>query len=161
MANKKYLILIVFFITVYQSPVSSAPPVNSLLEIQESKAYRKFENRPPTDLSKILYLIERFEATDMEVNYSGHYYKAHAAALIARFFLATHYKKETVSAWVILWCHRSIDGQLIYVRYPNGKFSLSRDILIREWKNLELVLAQTPPLKPVIREVPHLVLGAA
>ncbi len=121
----------------------ASPPAGSFPSILESRAYKQLKRRPPSDLSKLLYLIERFQSSDIEIYYDGYYYKAPVAALVAKYFLMAQYKKETVPAWIMRWCDTSIGGRLIYVKYPDGKFRFSREVLMDEWKDLEAALASS------------------
>ncbi len=117
------------------------PPEKDLSGILQSKAYQQFTRRPLSDRSKLLYLIEHFQAQDIEVYYDGYYYKAPFAAGIAKYFLMNFYKNQTVPVWILKWCNVSIGGHLIYVKYPDGSFRLSRDVLIDQWKLLESAIA--------------------
>lgn len=124
-------------------PMDAATPAHLDIAIPESNAYKQFTKRQPTDLSKLLYLIERFQNSDAEIHYDGYSYKAPFAASIARYFLAVHYQKETVPAWIMRWCNTSLGGKLIYVRFRDGKVRLSRDVLMEEWKALEQVIVNS------------------
>lgn len=116
--------------------------------IFESKAYQQFKTRPVSDLSKLIYLIDRFGGTKIEIVYNGHYYKAVFVASLAKFFLTQNYKKETVNEWIMKWCNVSIpSGNLIWVRFPDNKFKLSRDVLKGEMAELEKVLKAEEALK--------------
>lgn len=120
-----------------QTNLGNFPPV------LESKAYQQFKTRPVSDLSRIIYLIDRFSGTKIEIVYNGRYYKAAFVASLAKFFLTQNYKKETVDEWIMKWCNVSIpSGNLIWVRFPDNKFKLSRDVLKGETAALEAVLKQ-------------------
>lgn len=114
---------------------------NDFPPIVESKAYQQFKTRPVSDLSKLIYLIDRFGATKIEIVYNGHYYKSIFAASLAKFFLSQNYRKETVDQWIMKWCNVSIpSGNLIWVKFPNNKFKLSRDVLRAELVELEAAM---------------------
>lgn len=120
-----------------KSKTGQAKP-NDFPPILESKAYQQFKTRPVSDLSKLIYLIDRFGTTKVEIVYNGHYYKAVFAASLAKFFLSQNYRKETVDQWIMKWCNVSIpSGNLIWVRFPDNKFKLSRDVLKGELIELE------------------------
>lgn len=112
--------------------------------LRESKAYQQYRLRPPSDFSKLIFLIDRFATCEIEIVYDGHYFKAPFAARVARWFLATNYKKEnTAKAWIMRWCNVTIPkGTPIYVKLPNGKFRLAREILIEETEELDRTLQQ-------------------
>jgi hypothetical protein len=111
-------------------------------QITESKAFQKFSRRPVSDFSKILYLIDRFSEANIEIVYDEVTYKAVFATTVARWFLARNYKKQSPEAWVNQWCNRSINNKLIYVKLPDGKFRLSREILLKELQDLEEVMRE-------------------
>lgn len=114
-----------------------AAAVSFLPPAAESQAYKDFTNRPPSDFSKLLYLIDRFGSSHIEIYYDGYYYKAKAASLIAKAFLVVHYKKETVPEWLLRWCNTSVGGEIIYVKLPDGSFRRAHEVLTEEWEMLE------------------------
>ena len=142
MIEKKFRLmsLIPVFLALFQFSVHAAPSENSLPPILESKAYEQFKRRPVSDLSKLIYLIDRFGPSGAEIYYDGHYFKAPFAAWVAKAFLARNYKKESVQDWIMKWCHTSIGGELIYARFPDGKFRRSSEVLLEESKALEIAL---------------------
>ncbi len=116
---------------------------NACGSIRESKAYQQYRLRPESNFSKLVYLIDRFFVCDIEIVYDGHYFKAQFAARIARWFLATNYKKEAPKDWILRWCNVTIPkGTPIYVKLPNGKFRLAREILTEEIEELERTVKQ-------------------
>lgn len=124
------------------APVYAANPSEAFPDISSSKAYQQFKTRPHSDFSKLLFLIERFENSGIEIVYDGHYYKAFFAAKLARWFLARNYRKETPQEWIMRWCNTSIpSGKLVYVKFADGKFKLSREVLMGELKALEETVA--------------------
>ncbi len=110
--------------------------------ILESKAWQQFKTRPVSELSKLIYLIDRFGSTKIEIVYDGHYYKAAFGAQVAKFFLAQNYRKETVDQWVKKWCNVSAGGNLIWVKFPDNRFKLSRDVLKQELEDLEKAIKE-------------------
>lgn len=112
--------------------------------LRESKAYQQYRLRPVSDFSKLIFLIDRFSTCEIEIVYDGHYFKAAFAARVARWFLATNYKKDTKAReWIMRWCNVTIpQGTPIYVKMPNGKFRLAREILIEEIDDLDRVIQQ-------------------
>lgn len=112
-------------------------PYSGLQPLLESQAYKQYRNRPVSELSKIIYLIDRFMNSDIEVLYDGHYFKAQFAGRVARWFLAAHYRKEKAEQWIMRWCNTTVPaGNLIWVKLPDGSFVLSREILLEELKKL-------------------------
>ena len=111
--------------------------------IRESKAYQQYRLRPVSDFSRLIYLIDRFSACDIEIIYDGHYFKAAFAARIARWFLATNYKKEAAKTWILRYCSVTIPGGTpIYAKFPNGKFRLAREVLTEEIEGLDKTYKQ-------------------
>lgn len=132
--------LMVILMALAPFSVQATPASNSLPPILESKAYQQFKRRPVSTLSKLIYLIDRFGPSGAEIYYDGHYFKAPFAAWLAKAFLVRNYRKESVEEWVMKWCHTSIGGDLIYARFPDGKFLRARDVLMEEMKALETTL---------------------
>ncbi|MBN1688642.1 MAG: hypothetical protein JW893_06040 [Candidatus Omnitrophica bacterium] len=113
--------------------------------IEESKAYLKFLESPKSDYAKILFLIDRFGEADAEIIYEGYVFSTTFAAHFARQFLSRQYRGETPEKWIMRWCNTSvIKGELIWVRLPNQKYKLSREVLLEEVKVLEECLKGKP-----------------
>ena len=124
---------------------AAAPPplYSGLSHLTESQAYQQYRNRPVSELSKIIYLIDRFMNSGIEILYDGHYFSAQFSGRVARWFLATHYRKENAEQWVMRWCNTTVPaGNLIWVKLPDGKFLLAREVLLSELKKLN---EMTPP----------------
>jgi hypothetical protein len=126
------VVLMVSSETVFAAKDVAFPPM------KETKAYQQFRLRPVTDFSKLVYLIDRFSSLDLQIVYDGHYYEAAFAGRIAKWFLGRNYKKETPKDWIMRWCNTSVPaGNIIYVKMPNGKFKLSREVLTQELADLD------------------------
>ncbi|PIW63311.1 MAG: hypothetical protein COW12_10895 [Candidatus Omnitrophica bacterium CG12_big_fil_rev_8_21_14_0_65_45_16] len=109
-----------------------------LAPMETSAAYQQFMRRPTTELSKLIYLIDRFRPAKLEILYGTQYYDTSFAAPFVRAFLATHYKNETAQYWVLHWCSTAIPfGNTIWVRFPNGENYEARKILLDELAALE------------------------
>ncbi len=121
----------------------------------ESRAYQQFKARPASDYSKIIYLIDRFSDSKIQIVYDGHYFSAVFGARVARWFLARNYRKETPEQWIMKWCNASVPASnLIWVKLPTGKFRLSREVLIEELKNLEAhMTAKEEPVPAATLEI--------
>ncbi len=62
---------------------------------------------------------------------------------MARWFIARRYRKETVEQFINKWCNATVPGNnLIWVKFPNGDFKLSKEILTSELKQLEETITQ-------------------
>lgn len=127
--------------------------------LNESAAYQQFKLRPVTDFSKLLFLIDRFGDANVEIVYDNHYFKTSFAAKMARWFITRNYKQETPEAFIMKWCNTSVtSGNLVWVKLPNNKFKLSREVLLNELKALEQYIAEEGLLKKkVISETPIIV----
>lgn len=146
------MILMLMIISVSQvSVLAAAPQVYftnpALTPIRESKAFRMFSSRPLSDHSKILFLIDRFAEAPIEILYDGQYYKAAFAANVAKWFMARRYRKESAEQFINKWCNATVPGNnLIWVKFPNGDFKLSREILNSELKQLEQIILEEQDL---------------
>ncbi|MBI3314128.1 MAG: hypothetical protein HYZ83_07835 [Candidatus Omnitrophica bacterium] len=111
---------------------------------KDSQAYTEFIKRPVSEHSKLLYLIDRFGDADVQIVYDGHYFSAPFAARVARWFISRNYKKEPAQKWIMRWCNTTIArGNLIWVKLPNEKFRLAREVLVEELKSLDIQIKQS------------------
>lgn len=141
MQVKRLFLILPAAVILFVSPSVFAD--TSLTSTRESPAYQQFKLRPTSDSSKLIYLIDRFGAIKLQIIYNSHYFSAPFAANVARWFLSRNYKNQTPHEWIMQWCNSSVpEGNLIWVKLPNGKFRLSRDVLIEELKNLERTLSE-------------------
>ncbi|MDP3919821.1 MAG: hypothetical protein Q8R76_03330 [Candidatus Omnitrophota bacterium] len=109
-----------------------------LQPLKDSRAYEQYVKRGDADLSKLIYLIDRFEEGKFQILYDKLYYNPRIAATFARWFLKRRYKEQKPKEWVMQWCNASIfTGSLVWVKLPDGKFRLSRKVLFDELKALE------------------------
>lgn len=101
--------------------------------VRESEAYRLYKKRPPSELSRIIYLIDRCKGTELQVLYDGSFYTAEIAVPIARWFLSVYYRRQTAEQWVKQYCTSTIPyGNPIRVKLPDNTFRLSRDFLLED-----------------------------
>ncbi|MCB9799989.1 MAG: hypothetical protein H6757_04445 [Candidatus Omnitrophica bacterium] len=114
--------------------------------IEESQAYQQFLLHEKSELSKLIYLIDRFEHADVVIIYDGFRIPAQKAAPFARWFLSHNYRNQTAKEWVLQWCSRTVPrNRLIKVSLPDGNVKLARDILMDELKWLdELTCTRLP-----------------
>jgi hypothetical protein len=116
--------------------------------IKESHAYKQYIMRPNSDLSKLIYLIDRFGSIDGDILYDGVHYRTGWVANFARIFLTTSYHNETSKDWIMKWCNRSImKGELIWAQFPNKKVQLSREVLLNELSALDALPAEISAVK--------------
>lgn len=154
-AGKVFAVLILLFSFLASSlPIEAAEPAAASVLIRETLAYKKFKSRPVSDFSKLIFLIDRFENSGVVIVYDGHQYKSKFAATVARWFLVRNYKKQTVKEWVMRWCNTSVlSGSLIWVKFPDGGFKLSREVLLAEMAALEKIIeedAKTEKVSPPV-----------
>lgn len=110
----------------------------SLPPVKESQAYQMFVKRPLSELSRLIYLIDRFKDADVKVIYEGDHYEAEYAARVAKKFLLKNYRKESAEYWIKTYCHRAEkSGKFILFEAPDGSFRSARDVLLDELKVLE------------------------
>jgi len=112
----------------------------------ESEAFKNFQDREVTEYSKILYLIDRFGAADVTVDYGGYHFHPAFAARIARWFLGRHYRDETAREWIYKWCNKTIhQQQIIWCIFPDGETRLGREVLLDALENLHQIVGHTEP----------------
>ena len=107
--------------------------VPSLPGLQESDAYKQYSKRPKGELSKLIYLMDRFRGTDFKVIYDDFAYDSNRALKFSKQYISDHYKNEPAENWVKLNSYRSRPGnKIIYLKYPDGKSRPLKDALIEE-----------------------------
>lgn len=144
-----------FFVLVpFLSPFAEAADSRSeiLSRIPQSHALELYRNRPVNELSKLIYLIDRFSEANATILYDGHQYRAALIAPLARLYLMRNYRGESARDWVRKRCYRSWkSGELIWGRVLYGQnFRPAHDILFEELDALDLLsedlaAAQTTP----------------
>ncbi len=125
--------------------------------VENSRAFQQYKTRPLTDLSRLIYLIDRFGELDISIRYDNYDYNSQFAARIARWFLSRRYHGESVDKWIMQWCNTSIGtGNLIWVKLPDGNFRLAREILFDEIQVLDKTLKESPstPFEKVVEANP-------
>ena len=111
--------------------------------IQESKAFKQFVLKPTSELSKLIYLADRFGESKIEVQYEGHYYSAPFVAKTVRIFLAAHYAQQAADYWISEYAVTSIpSGKPIWLKFPDGSFKLAREVFINELKALDEIVKE-------------------
>jgi len=129
-----FILALIFFCSSGRVAVSDeflSPP-------KESEAYKQYLRRPKSELSKILYLIDRFKNTAFKIIYDGDEYDSNFATMTARQFLAFNYRNETAERWVKTHTYVSEpEGRVIHIKYPNGELRPARDVLLEELEKLE------------------------
>lgn len=106
--------------------------------LANSAAYRQYQHRPKSDLSKLLFLIDRFAQAKVEIIYDGFHFKTTQVVGMVRFFLSRNYNKQTPEQWIYQWCNTTVPrGKIILVKLPDGSTQLGREVLFGELAALE------------------------
>ncbi len=115
----------------------AAGSVFALEPMQESAAFKKYQNRTANELSKLIYLLDRFNTAQTEIQIDGNVYTAEKAFPYGKGYLAKNYKKENAADWLREHCYRTKDAnEIIYIRAEGDKFRPFRDVLIEELDRL-------------------------
>jgi len=116
-------------------------------ELSESRAYKQYQRRQKSDLSKLLFLIDRFAQSKVEIIYDGFHFPSAQAAGMARWFLSRNYNKQTPEEWIYQWCNTTVPrGKLILVKLPDGSTELGREVLLSELAALKELEELEQPL---------------
>ncbi len=119
------------------------PLYPGFVPIRESKAYERFSKRTLCDASKLIYLIDRFADSEIKIVYDQQNYETAFVGTVARWFFARNYRKQTPRDWIMNWCNVSvITGRLIYVKLPDGRMLLARDVLLNEIDEINRVIRE-------------------
>lgn len=111
--------------------------------IEDSKAYQQFLMRSPSELSKLIFLVDRFKDTQMQIVYDDTPYDAPEAARHVMKFLSENYKGEKAAFWLNKYATRSDPGRKpILARYPDGKVKKVKEVLLKELNDLEKIYQQ-------------------
>jgi len=103
----------------------------------DSFAFKQYQLRPKSELSKLYYLMDRYNGSSFKVLYDGAEYESGAALRYAKSYVSKHYRKQTARDWVSEHAYRSGSGRAIYLKSPEGKNILLRDALIKELAPIE------------------------
>jgi len=101
--------------------------------IKKSNAYAKFLKRPQSELSKLIFLIDRFQESDVLVIYDGYEHDPGDAALQAKKYLRKNYQnKMDAERWLKVHSYRSDSGNVMIFKYPDGDTRPVRDVLLEQ-----------------------------
>ena len=111
-----------------------------LVPAKDSPAFKHYKQRSKNEISKLLYLLERFHNTEFKVIYDGTTYDANTAIDLSRAYITQNYHGEKALSWIRINANRSTPkGAVIYMTFPNGKKRPLRDVLIEELAALEKI----------------------
>ncbi len=120
----------------------------ALPPIGESQAFERYKKRIKTELSKLIFLLDRFNSPEMEIKIDGNTYRAEQAFPFAKAFLAVYYHKEKAEVWIQKYCYRSpFTNQVMLGCIKGEKCVPGRDLLLEELKALRLA-EQSANAKP-------------
>lgn len=104
-----------------------------------SAAFNQYLRRPKTELSKLIFLMDRFKSSSAEVIYDGAHYDSEFALKAAKSYMAKHYhKNQEADAWIRENAYRSNPGRkVILYQERNGDAKPLRDVLLKELELLE------------------------
>jgi len=107
--------------------------------VEQSAAYQQYVKRPKSELSKLIYLMDRFRDSKVQAIYDGNPYDATEAANLTHKYLARNYKKDqSAEHWVKIHSYSSLPaGNIIYIQFSNGQKRPARDVLLEELKTLK------------------------
>ncbi len=112
--------------------------------LRESEAFKQYQKRHQSELSKLIYLIDRYKDTKVQVLYDGAYYDTDIAVRIVRWFLGQNYKNgQTSREWIERYATTTIMyGTPIFFKLPDGTLRLARDLFWEELQALEEAMKQ-------------------
>ena len=146
MNTKTYLILFSSIaLLLFPNSVRAKAPATlsgyqaSVDALKQSSAYKRYAQRPKSELSKLLFLMERFRSMEASIVFDGFEYDANKSSRMGKKYLMKNYKKkETAEKWIQLHTYRSPKkGEVIYIKLRNGTYDTLRNALLQEMKALE------------------------
>lgn len=139
MRNKTVLLMSGLFLSgMLFSGAAEAAVGKGVPAIKDSKAYQQFLMRSPSELSKLIFLVDRFKESQVKIVYDDTPYEAAEAARHVMKFLSSNYKGEKAELWINKYATRSDPGRkLILARFKDGKVRKAKEVLLEELKDLE------------------------
>lgn len=116
---------------------------DDLPPIDQSAAYKDLLSKPKTNFSKGLCVLSYFRDLPLSVQYDGVDYPVLVAYPIGLAYFLANYHDENPSVWIKRNCYRSFQkNNIIYFKFPDGRFRPARDVLIEKLNELEKALKQ-------------------
>lgn len=126
------------FVAIFLSLASMAGAFEPALPaLTESQAYKLYTRQPKSELSKLLYLMNRFKEGEIQVVYNGQHYESEEAFRLARDFLRKNYKKESAEYWIKKYCTRTDKGSVILFKDAQNKTRPAADAAMEELQALQ------------------------
>ncbi len=135
-------VFISFFILLFTAAsLSYAAPASEpiLKPYKESQAYKQYERRPKNELSKLIYVMDRYKGSSYKVVFNNVEYESAEALKYAKSYVAKHYHKENAESWIKDHAYKAPSGDVIYIKDTAGKLTPLRDALVAELKPLTKV----------------------
>ncbi len=130
--SRKARVLAAFFLIVIHLGAGYEWPA-----IEESVAYQRYLKRKPTELSKLIYLMDRFNFQGMEIRVDGTTFQAPLCVPYVKAYLALQYRGERAEVWLQKHVYRSpFTHKVMYGRLPGEDFRIGRDMLFSELAKL-------------------------
>ena len=102
-----------------------------------SSAYQHYAQRPKSEFSKLLYLIDRLRENNFEVVYNGRCYQTRPLGSLIKQYLFLNYKNEKAEHWILQHAYRSQTRScIIYLKDPTGNSLVLKDVLLEELNTL-------------------------
>ncbi len=121
--------------------ISSSVVFAQLGPIEESLAYKRYQSRPQTELSKLIYVMDRFNVPGVEVKVDDSTFSADKVFPFWKVNLRVSYDEEAAEEWIQRYCYRSDDtNEVIYMRTGNEDFKPARDSFLEELNRLRELL---------------------
>lgn len=105
--------------------------------IEQTLAYKQYELRPKSELSKLIFLIDLYRGSDALVVFDGIENTSSVALSYARKYIGDNYRKEAADDWIQKHAYRAPkSGQVIYMKFADGSVAPLRDILLEQLKRI-------------------------
>ena len=111
--------------------------------IRDTPAYKQFAKKPQNDFAKLIFLMNYYRNAAFTIVFDGADYTPQFAFPFAQVYLFTHYNNESAAKWIKQHCYRSPFNQnIIYLRFPSGRYDPARDVILRDLAQLEKALRE-------------------
>ncbi len=103
----------------------------------KTPAYKHYKTRPVSELSKLIYLGDLLTQSDLTIIHDGMSYNPRTIASLVTVYVRMNYKNEPARVWIAKHAYRNGPSYgVIYVKDPQGKITLLKDLLLDELKSL-------------------------
>ena len=112
-------------------------PVTLTTPELKTPAYLRYQRRPSSEISKLIYLGDVIKDSGQMIYFNGHTFDPRLIAPLVTAYVRSRYRNETAKDWVLDRAYRlGPSNAIIYLKDRNGKLAILRDFLIEELKNL-------------------------